>query len=411
MALHASTAGAEPDLDEFDFDWDTAEDDLSAVSYEGIPWIPRRWTWKGHIPVASPVIFAGKGAEGGKGMLFALVAARVVLGLPFPGEDQDIRREPRRVVWIAAGGEDDQFEDLAPRLRDAIAYAVAEFGLDAELAHPKTGAVRLVHDLSEWRGGDPVSIPGDCARIAAELLAIVKRKGGPPVGLVVADSLTGLLSAGYTIDSRQGARRTMNMLSRFARRADVAFAVIHHLTKDGKVAGSADVLNAVRLAFVIEFDKDTGLRTIVRHKANISDAVPQMFAITGPDQHGHAEFRDATDTRAERVAQAAEAGTATETGRPDGLHARVAAEAGAEPGGLWRVLRHASATDASDVLSSDAGGGDVARSMAGNDAGTELAWTPDGRKPWLQVAVRHLGDGSKVSYAVFPVPEGAPGHV
>jgi hypothetical protein len=102
------------------------------------------------------------------------------------------------------------------------------------------------------------------------------------------------------------------------------------------------------------------------------------------------------------VAQAAEAETATESGRPDGLHARVAAEAGAEPGGPWRVLRHASATDASDVLAVDAPGGDVARAMAGNDAGADLTWTPDARKPWLQVAVRILGDGSKVSYAVFP---------
>jgi hypothetical protein len=49
--------------------------------------------------------------------------------------------------------------------------------------------------------------------------------------------------------------------------------------------------------------------------------------------------------------------------------------------------------------------------MAGNDAGAALTWTPDGRKPWLQVAVRHLPDGSKVSYAVFPVPAGAPAGV
>jgi len=78
---------------------------------------------------------------------------------------------------------------------------------------------------------------------------------------------------------------------------------------------------------------------------------------------------------------------------------------------LWRVLRHTGATGASDVLASDAPGGDVARSMAGNDAGAALTWTPDGRKPWLQVAVHCLPDGSKVSYAVFPVPAGAPAGV
>jgi hypothetical protein len=300
-------------------------DDLAAVSYSHIPYIERRWLQPDYIPVGSVTVYVAAGGTG-KGMLFCAHAARVVLGLPFANEDQAIRRDPGRVVWISGPGEDDQFEDLAPRFRAAIAVAVAEFGLDPELAG-EAGAVRYIHDLSVWRDDSPVTLPKDCPAILTEIKKL-NAIGGPPVALVVADSLSAVLSDGYTIDSRQGATRTMVALGRFARRANVALAVLHHLTKDGKVAGSAGLLNSVRLAFVIQLAKDDErVRLITRHKSNISDAEPLRYIITGSGPATHAEFVAASDQRAERL-QAATGDPGSEPD-PGSLRARMAAASGA----------------------------------------------------------------------------------
>src|ERR1700684_2569075 len=213
---------------------DTAPPDVASVSYSGIPYIPRLDLWPGHVPVGTPVVCAAKGGTG-KGLLYAAVAARVILGLPFPNEDQALRRAPARVLWISGQGEDDPWEDLAPRFRAAIESAAAEFGFDPGIA---ALAIDLIRDMSCWADGSPATLPPDCPALAAELAAL-NADGGPLVAMVVCDSLSALLSDGYTIDSRQGARRVLGRLSRFARAADVALPLLHHMTKDGKVAGSA----------------------------------------------------------------------------------------------------------------------------------------------------------------------------
>lgn len=419
MAYQAGTLDGEPDVDAA-FDWQAAEDELSAVDYSRIPYIARRWLWPGYLPIGTPTIWAAAG-ETGKGMLFCLVVARVVLGLPFPGEHQDMRRDPKRVVWITGAGEDDQFEDLAPRLRAAIAHEVAEFGLDPELAG-EDGAIRLVHDLSQWRDGARVTLPEDCARIAAELKAVEKRHGAPAVGLVVADSYSALLSDSYTVngrvrkytmDSRQGARQINGKLADFARAADVAFAVIHHLTKDGQVAGSPAVLDSLRLAFVIERNPEAPeQRMIKRRKANISTALPVQYVITGDEPQTHAEFSEAAGSRAERVAKA----TGHDGGSVPtvGFHERVADAAGL-PAGPWRVLRQTTPPGGAavrDVLSGGEASRDVARSLAYHDAGAVLGWEMRaGKVPHLSTARHKRADGSQVTYVVYPVSAGAPAHV
>lgn len=426
MAYRA--AEADEFVDDATFDWAAAEEELSATDYGRIPYIARRWLWPDFLPIGAPTIWAAAG-ETGKGMLFCLVAARVVLGLPFPNEHQDLRRDPRRVVWITGAGEDDQFEDLAPRLRAAIRHAVAEFGLDPELAgdcgpdcSPDCGhAIRLVHDLSEWKDGERVTLPEDCPRILTELAAIPKRHGAPSVGLVVADSYSALLSDSYTVngrtrqytmDSRQGARRINGKLSDFTRAADVAFAIIHHLTKDGKVAGSPAVLDSLRLAFTIERDiDDPSRRVIKRRKANISNALPQQYIITGDGPSVHAEFTQAADSRAERVAAAA--GRDAASVPTVGIHERVADAAGT-PSGPWRLLRQTTprgGTARRDVLDPNVADRDTARAMAGHDAGAVLAWQMRGKVPHMSVALHTRADGTQVSYAVYPVSAGAPVHV
>lgn len=393
--------------------------DVAAVSYADIPHAPRRWLWEGRIPYGV-VVYAAAGGTG-KGLLFAAAAARTALGLPFPGDDQDSRPAPRRVVWITGAGEDDQFEDLAPRLRAAVASAAAEFGLGPEEC---AAGLARIFDLSEWADGTPVTLPADCGRLASEVAAL--GAGGVPVGLVVADSLTALLSEGSTIDSRQGARRVMGRLARFARESDVPLAVLHHFTKDGRVAGSPAVLDGVRLAFTIGRDPDRpGVRTITEHKANASNAAPCQYVIAGSGAGVHAVFTVAGDARAERASRGAGPPPATSF---RGRMARSAEPTAAEtragvlddgvsvpeylrrlgvPTGAYRCLARVQLPgrppEAGRLLA-DRVSADAARAAAESDACTPLTWqtAPSG----MDVAVHDRADGARVSYGVYPRRDG-----
>jgi hypothetical protein len=382
---------------------------VSAMDYGRIPYIPRRDLWPGHAALGGVVVYAAKGGTG-KGLLFAAVAARTVLGLPFPNEDQAIRREPRRVLWITGPGEDDLWEDMAPRLRAAIESAAAEFGLDPDKA---AEAIALVYDLSWWADGTPLSLPEDCARLTGEVAAL-NADGGPTVALVVADSLSALLSDGCTVDSRQGARRVLGKLSRFARAANVALVLLHHTTKDGKVAGSAGLLDGVRLAFIIEKDADRPeFRTITQHKANADDDPPQQYVIAGSGPTLRARFtlgEDARNTRS-RQAQSQPAPAATAGVDPRlARSSRAAMPPLAPPGshapevGPFRVMRimqqpGQAKAGAPQALGDPYATRDVARSVAANDAGQLLTWKP-GDRPGIESAVFVRADGARVGYAV-----------
>jgi hypothetical protein len=376
------------------------EPELAALDYTKIPYIPRKW--QGPDPVGSVAVYASAGGMG-KGYQQAAYAARVVLGLPFPGENQSLRRAPGQVVWISGPGEDDQFEDLAPRLRAAIAVAVEAFGLDPALGGEK-GAIRFIRDLSTWLDDSPVTLPADCPRVLAEIRKVNKlaeKRGDPPVTRVVADSLSAVLSPGYTIDSRQGAVKVMVKLGLFARRADVAFPVLHHLTKDGKVAGSAGVLNSVRLAYVVEPAKDDEtVRVVSRYKSNITEALPLRYLITGASPMTHAAFLDAGDARAERLKAAGDQEDDTALPGAGSLRARVAAAAAA---GQFRVIRRqGDHGDPQELPGSPCPTREDARERARQDAGRALDWHAAPKAPGMEVAWYDHVSGARVGYVVGP---------
>jgi hypothetical protein len=441
----AGLAAAIPAADDLDTDWEAWTEELAAVSYASIPTIMRRWLWPGVLPIGNPALFAGKGSVG-KGVLFALVAAHVVLGIPFPGTAQygELEKwrtadpsargprpelsEPGRVVWIA-GMEDDQFEDLAPRLRAAIRYLAELYELGGSLAHPERGAIRFVHDLSEWPDGSAFALPVDCDRLAAtvrdldELLTADNRRrdpedpdappAGPPVRLVVMDPLSDLISdepapAGpggtrqrYTIDSRQGARRTLRPVKAMARKLDISVVIIHHLTQDGKVAGSPAVLDCLRLAFVITARKDDpAVRVITQHKSNISDTPPQQYTTRCGYPDTHAEWIAAADERAGRV-KAASSRPAPDQGSIRDRMRAAAGQRGPAPG-PYGLLRRAGDGPPEVVGRSyeDQAG---ARAAAATDAGTaELSWRP-GDAPGIAVCALRMPGGELRGYSVFPV--------
>lgn len=382
--------------------------DLAAVSYSEILHTPRRWIWPGHIAQGEPVVYAAAGGVG-KGMVIAAAAARTVLGLPFPNEDQDIRRAPGSVIWITSPGEDDPYTDLAVRLRAAIAAAVEEFGLDPELSGPD-GAIRHIHDLSTWQEGTPVTLPGDCGRVVTEIRK-VNALGGPAVVMVVADSLSGLLSDKFTINSRQGAYRVMGILSaKLAQPADVALVLVHHLTRDGKVAGSPAVLNALRLAFRIERVKDDpDVRVIIEEKANNSSALPERFTIAVNGPATHAVFLAAEDTRAQRLTLARERAalpvTSARTALASGGLSAIAGPRTSDPGApfcVMRVLLRSGQTEQRDTLPGVFETWAEARAAADRDAGAVLDWQQAARTAGLLIAAVCRADGARANYGIAP---------
>lgn len=385
-----------------------------APGYDSYPVIERRWYWPGYIPVGSPVVIAAKGGTG-KGYLVCAVVARLVLGLPFPGDDQDSRRDPVRVLWVTGPGEDDPYHDLAPRLRAAIAYAVAEFGLDPELAgEGPRGAIRLVRNLSRWLDGGLVTIPADCPRIAAVIAAMnreAEEQGAPRVGMVVADSLSALLSDGYSIDYRQRARRVMVELAEFARAADIAFTILHHFTKDGKVAGSPAVLDSLRVVLRVDLSpEDERVRVIVQEKANTGEGDPQRYVIAGSGLAVHAEFTAAQDARDERVTAAERAGAVSAPRVPTALTAGSVLSAPADPGPftVMRLVRRDRQPEGHATLPEQFATRDEARAAVTRDAGAVLTWKPAPGQPALHVAVYGHPDGSQRVYGIKPGRAAAP---
>jgi hypothetical protein len=370
-----------------------------APGFGAIPVIERRWYWRGCVPIGAPVILAAKGGTG-KGMLMALIVARLVLGLPFPGDDQEERREPIRVLWATGPGEDDAYADLAPRLRAAIAHAVAEFGLDPELAgEGPRGAIHLVHNMSRWLDGGLVTIPADCPRLAAVIAAMNRKadkEGTPRVGMLVADSLSALLSDGYSIDYRQRARRVMVDLSEFAQAAGIAFAILHHFTKDGKVAGSPAVLDSLRVVLRVDRSPDDErVRVIEQEKGNTGQAEPQRYIITGDGLAAHAEFISADDQRDARVVEAERASL------PGPRAALPAADP--VPFEVLRVVRRDRCADETTQLPGTFPTREAAREAVTRDAGAVLTWKPVERSPRMHIAGYGHPDGSRRVYGIQPV--------
>lgn len=256
-----------------------AQDGPASLAFHLIPSEPRSWRLADVLAIGEVTVIGGKGGVTMKGLAMAKVAALEVLGLPKPGTPA---LDPGRVLWVSSGTEDDPIHDLAPRITSALAAAAAEHGTDPEDA---LGARRLIHNLSEWESGDPIEWPGDEAKIRAEVGKLNQlddqnrapgdpayTQPGPPVTLVIFDPLDAILGPDATVDSRPGARRVMTSFGRFARGAQVAVSVIHHVVSDGhKLAGSPAITNSVRLAFMVTPDKaNTDVKVMRPVKSNVS---------------------------------------------------------------------------------------------------------------------------------------------
>ena len=235
----------------------TLEDERPrAPAYDTIDALPAEYVWKDRVPVGELAILAGPGGAG-KGCITCDLAARISAGRPMPGSETADR--PRHVLM--ASGEDHPNVVVRPRLEAA----------GADMA--------FVHDLTEIDGEQfCLADPAHIARLYAE----VARLGD--VALVILDPLTAL--AGVTIASVYRVRQIMTPLQRFCRMTGVSVLLTHHLTKDGKVAGSQAVKDSVRCVLKIEPDDDPEVLRIVVDKTNMGIRNPpvQRYRIVSSDE-------------------------------------------------------------------------------------------------------------------------------
>jgi hypothetical protein len=378
----------------------TTADAPASVAYDEIPYVPREWLIPGVAAYGTVTITAAAG-ESCKGMTWCALAARTVLGLPMPGEARDARHEPGRVVWIVGGMEDDQMSDLAWRFRAAVEAAAREFGLDPGDARTH---IRYLHDLAEWENGEPFQLPNDLDRLRTEVAKLGALDAcnrppshpdyagpGPRVRLVVMDPLASLIGEGHTISSVAGARKVMARTNSFARRADVAVSLIHHVTKGGKVAGSPAVIDSVRLAFTVTPEPgNPDVRVIRKYKGNVSNPDDIRFTLAGGSEpHLHVVFLD---------------GETPATSSGDSLRERIRLSTQPSPG-PFRVFRRITAPDGGvkatvpvirDVSAKSA------RDAAQRDAGRVLGWKPVPGHPGHEVAAySDAVSGDTVGYVVL----------
>jgi hypothetical protein len=214
----------------------------AVTSFAAIEPLAQEWIWANFIPQAEMVVLAATGGSG-KSFVTVDIAARVSRGLPMPDGSPGI---PASSV-ILVNLEDSAEVGTVHRLRAA--------GAD----------LSKVHDMSTV-GGHPFSIPEDIPALRAAISDI------GDVGLVVVDPLAAASSVSLT--SVMGARAMVRELQAVAHDTGVAVVAVHHLTKAGSVGGSQSIVDAPRLALLIEPDKTAadGTKIMKVHKTNISPA-------------------------------------------------------------------------------------------------------------------------------------------
>ena len=370
-----------------------------SVPFSKIPAMQRRWCgpW---FPIGTPVLYVAP-AGTGKGLSMALDIAIVATGAAWPGEPEGTLHQPKTVLLAAP--EDDTNETLAFRFTAAIE------SLDVS-EERKEGALALIRDITTLPDGSPFVLGGEgscVGKLRAECDRIHEDENTPDVGFICLDPLQAMLGKGASIMSVEGSRRIIAPLQALSREVNgmqgVAMAITHHTTKEGKVAGSQGLINAVRIAYMVSrVDDNARQRVISIFKTNISgDSAKTVYTIRGIGDATYVEYEDRAKLARERTA-ALKARTTT-------LKAPGNAHSNGTPV-MWRTLRHL-ATGPEDTtkpiqVGRDMRSRDAAKVLASADSaalGVTLTWAPaSSGPPGMEVATFQHGD-ARTTYAVHPV--------
>ncbi|KLI64516.1 AAA family ATPase [Aurantiacibacter marinus] len=197
---------------------------LAGVTMRAIDWL-----WEGWIPIGYLTIFAGESGAG-KSTVLADIAARVSTGDPWPGEDEDRRRPPGRVLWL--GSEDSIEEMTVPRLTAC--------GADLNNILEIIGT-RVAGSLSTFSLQDDLKLVEHWLQYA--------REEGRPIQMLVIDPITSYLPGQrlrkVDLNDAGQLRSILEPWLRFASAQNIAVVCVTHFSKDtsrsmlNRVLGSA----------------------------------------------------------------------------------------------------------------------------------------------------------------------------
>lgn len=221
--------------------------------------------WTGKLPLREVVLGAGEGGIG-KGLWLADIVARITNGEDMPDGSESDLGGPKNVVLVTP-------ED---HIRRAMAWRLRAAGADLE----------RVFDLTKVLGAD-FTIPDHIELLAAEVQAI------GDVALVGLDPLSQLCDKNLT--SVKFVRRSIFApLRDMAENLNLCAYAMHHLTKAGSVAGSAALVQAVRM--LLRFDlheMDPGLVVLSTGKTNNTAKGPDLYyGLVGDGHDVCVEYRE-----------------------------------------------------------------------------------------------------------------------
>jgi Mrp family chromosome partitioning ATPase len=220
--------------------------------------VDAEFVWQDKVPAATVTVFAAKGGSG-KSLVCADLAARVAMGSDMPDGTPGLGK-PSNVLYVSM--EDSPEFSLKARLRSA--------GADDE-------AMERIFDLSENPDGMPFDLTRDYGWLCELASDLAPR-------LIIIDNL-GAAYDGSTSSVRAVRNNVTGPLLRLASQGP-AVLLVHHLTKDGKVGGSAAVVDSVRQVLALEADvADARIKQVVTSKSNCADLSapsPRFRIVDGP---------------------------------------------------------------------------------------------------------------------------------
>lgn len=226
------------------------------------------WLWVGWIPKGYITIFAGE-TGAGKSTVLADISARVTTGAPWPGEGEDSRRPPGRVLWL--GSEDSIEEMTVPRL----------MACNANLHN-----VIEIQGVNQGGSRNTFSMQDDLEAVGI-WLANAKEEG-LPFAMLVIDPVTSYLPGQrlrrVDLNDAGHLRSILEPWMVLAQRHNIAIVCVTHFAKDTtrnmlhRVLGSAAFAQTCRsLCAVIEppatedYEPDPFERALIQVKVNLPD--------------------------------------------------------------------------------------------------------------------------------------------
>lgn len=199
---------------------------------------PINWLWKPYIPRGALSLIIGDGGYG-KSWLTCAIAADLSQGRPLPGQEP---LPPQKVLMISA--EDDLSQVIKPKM----------IMLDADMAMIKASDRGFTLD-------------------AKAMVHLVRHIKEYDVAIVFLDPLVVYLGGKMDMHRANEARAALTQLSEVAQETQTAIVAVHHVRKSGegvaqhKVMGSADFVNGVRSAMLVDVSKG-GQRFMAHVKSN-----------------------------------------------------------------------------------------------------------------------------------------------